>query len=674
MSLKIWQLTVQQAQEAKAPEELLNLARGTADDVAKIHTSLRHMQNRALALQGKAGWARGGVREALDRIQAEETSLLSNLVQRERPPLWSEAIADVSLLNLAARARHELGAWWSSILAVVRSESDRVGFQVFLLLVAAMILRQSRKAARAWTEADPSIAKGMSVFERPFALATLLVLMLTPWLYVSPPPAVADAVGLLLVLPVLWLILPVLDAPIRPALFFLAILYVVDRVRDLVEAAPLVARLIFLLEMMAAIGIIIWVIRSNALLSDGDSKRGSGWQQRVRLGLNVALFLLVIATLAAIAGYVRLGVLIGFGVLSSAYLALFLAALERAAEAIIALALQSRAAQTVHIIRERTEEIRRRTGTLLRILGVVLWVWATLDLFALQDSAVSFIKGILFTELQAGAIAVSLADGLAFGVTIIAAVGLARFIVLVLDEDVYPRLALGRGVPFAISSVTKYGIILLGFLLAVGAMGIGMDRITVLLGAFGVGLGFGLQTIVNNFVSGMILIFERPVQIGDSVEIGAVKGRITRVGIRSSTVRSFEGADITLPNGSLLSEALTNWTMTDRNRRIEIAVGVAYGTDLDMVIETLHSALEGQTGLLEEPAPQVVFNGFGDNSLDFLLRAWVADNDESVTIRSKIALAVNRTLNERGIEIPFPQRDLHLRSISLPIKQEGAEP
>ncbi len=251
------------------------------------------------------------------------------------------------------------------------------------------------------------------------------------------------------------------------------------------------------------------------------------------------------------------------------------------------------------------------------------------------------------------------------------AILVARFIVLVLDEDVYPRVELGRGVSFAISSVIKYGIIVVGFLVAVGAMGIGMDRITILLGAFGVGLGFGLQTIVNNFVSGMILIFERPVQIGDSVEVGSVKGKITRIGIRSSTVRSFEGADITVPNGTMLSDALTNWTMTDRNRRIEITVGVAYGTNPDTVIEALQSALDGQEGLLKEPAPQVVFDGFGDNSLDFLLRAWVSDNDQFVTIRSQIALAVNRELSARGIEIPFPQRDLHLRSISPDVRLQG---
>ena len=215
----------------------------------------------------------------------------------------------------------------------------------------------------------------------------------------------------------------------------------------------------------------------------------------------------------------------------------------------------------------------------------------------------------------------------------------------------------------------RYGVLLLGFLVAVGAMGLGMDRITVLLGAFGVGLGFGLQNIVNNFVSGLILIFERPVQVGDAVEVGSVKGKVSRIGIRSSTVRTFDGADVTLPNGTLLSEALTNWTKSDRVRRIEIAVGVAYGTDPDAVIEVLREAEDRQPGLVDDPAPQVLFKGFGESSLDFLLRAWVDDNDRWVMIQSELALAVNRGLRERDIEIPFPQRDLHLRSIAPELRK-----
>ncbi len=658
---EVWALTLRQAREQDAPAEIISVAQDTAEELATAQSSLEQLRDRTLALQGKVARSRNTVQEALDRASAEEADLLKNLTRRERPPLWSEAIAGVSAEELGTRAMREIRDWWSEISSLIKNEADRLVFQLLLWFGLALGLRGARTAARVWTASDPSTAAGMSVFERPVSIAALIALLVTPWLYVSTPPAVDDAVGLLLVLPVVRLLLPLLDTPIRPALYMLSALYVIDRLRDLLEAAPLVARLVFLLEMLAAIAIVIWLLRSKAL-HNKDASSTNAWMSRTRLGLTIALFLLVVATLAATAGFVRLAVLIGYGVLNSAYLALLLVALLQAADAIVALILHSRAAQVFKVVANRASALRAGIRSLLTIIAVVVWLLVTLDLFAVRDSLTTIASGFLFAELRAGAIALSLADILAFTITIVGAFLLARLITLILDEDVYSRLALGRGVPFAISAVIKYGIITLGFLLAVGAMGMGMDKITILLGALGVGLGFGLQNVVNNFVSGLILIFERPIQIGDSVEVGSVKGTVKRMGIRSSTIRSFDGADITIPNGTLLSDALTNWTMSDRTRRIEVSVGVAYGTNPDRVIEVLRQALVGQEGVLDTPEPQILFTGFGDSSLDFSVRAWVADNDDFVKVSSRLALAVNRVLEQQDIEIPFPQRDLHLRS------------
>jgi len=205
--------------------------------------------------------------------------------------------------------------------------------------------------------------------------------------------------------------------------------------------------------------------------------------------------------------------------------------------------------------------------------------------------------------------------------------------------------------------------VLIGFLTAVGAMGFDMNQLTVLLGAFGVGLGFGMQTVINNFVSGLILLFERPIQLGDAIEVDGVAGLVHHIGIRASVVRTFDGAEVSVPNGSLLAQRLTNWTRSDRHRRIEIPVGVAYGTDPARVIEILGGVAHDHARMLADSPPQALFQGFGDSSLDFLLRAWVADNDDWVQLRSDLAVAVHQSLAEAGIEIPFPQRDLHVRTL-----------
>src|SRR5262249_42934582 len=155
----------------------------------------------------------------------------------------------------------------------------------------------------------------------------------------------------------------------------------------------------------------------------------------------------------------------------------------------------------------------------------------------------------------------------------------------VLEEDIYPRVTLPRGVPFALSTLLHYFILVFGFFVALGVLGVDFTKTTILAGAFGVGIGFGLQNVVNNFVSGLILLFERPVQVGDTVVIRDVSGEVQHIGIRSCIVRTADGAEVILPNAVLISDPVTNWTLSNRLRRITLAVGVGYDSDPARVIE-----------------------------------------------------------------------------------------
>jgi small-conductance mechanosensitive channel len=212
----------------------------------------------------------------------------------------------------------------------------------------------------------------------------------------------------------------------------------------------------------------------------------------------------------------------------------------------------------------------------------------------------------------------------------------------------------------AVSIGLHYVVLLIGFFLAVAATGADLGKTTILAGAFGVGVGFGLQNVVNNFVSGLILIVERPILPGDTIQIDTLYGEVKRIGLRSSTVRTWEGAEVIVPNGNLISSQVVNWTLSDRQRRLDIDVGVEYGTDPEKVIELLVAAGAAQEGVLQNPAPTCLFLGFGDSSLNFQLRVWTAET-WFVKQKSNIAVAVNKALKEAGFTIPFPQRDVHMK-------------
>ncbi len=235
---------------------------------------------------------------------------------------------------------------------------------------------------------------------------------------------------------------------------------------------------------------------------------------------------------------------------------------------------------------------------------------------------------------------------------------LVRFL---LDHEVLPRLNLRTGVPIAISTIVGYVLVVTGFVLTMAALGIDLTKVTLLAGALGIGVGLGLQSVVHNFASGLILMLERPINVGDQIDVGGVVGEVRRIGVRSSTIRTGQGAEVIVPNADLASKQVINWTLSDRARRYEIDVGVAYGSDPARVLGLLESAAAAVPEVQQNPPPRALFAGFGDSSLDFRLFAWVASVDVGLQAQNGLRMAILRVLGEAGIEIPFPQRDLHIR-------------
>jgi len=198
-----------------------------------------------------------------------------------------------------------------------------------------------------------------------------------------------------------------------------------------------------------------------------------------------------------------------------------------------------------------------------------------------------------------------------------------------------------------------------------------LTRVTVMAGAFGVGIGFGLQNVANNFVCGLILLFERPVHVGDIIEVGDLQGEVRRIGIRSSTVRTYQGADIIVPNAQLITASVTNWTFSDQLRRIDLPVGVNYGAAPQAMIELLEKTAREHTAVLVTPAPKGLFIGYGDSSINFELRAWTDQSANWAAIRSELATAVYDAVHAAGMAFPFPQREVRVLGDSTGPKAEG---
>ncbi len=233
---------------------------------------------------------------------------------------------------------------------------------------------------------------------------------------------------------------------------------------------------------------------------------------------------------------------------------------------------------------------------------------------------------------------------------------------------------LSEGAQYALSSLTFYLILIAGILWAMLVGGFPLNALTVLAGMAGIGLGFGLQDIVRNFFAGLILLIERPIAVGDYIEVEETWGRVTSISLRTTDVRTQDNVHILIPNGEIIAEHLTNLSHQELTMRVRIPIGVSYDADIDHVLDVLVGIAERHEQVADFPEPSARLVEFGDNSIDLMLMAWVSDPAIHRAVAVDINLEIWRTLKAEGIEIPFPQRDLHLRSVEAPLGIEGVDP
>jgi len=241
---------------------------------------------------------------------------------------------------------------------------------------------------------------------------------------------------------------------------------------------------------------------------------------------------------------------------------------------------------------------------------------------------------------------------------------ISRLILFIFDGGgvSFKFLNLPKGVPAAISLVIRYFIIAFGFILALSSLGVELSKFNLMAGALGLGIGFGLQTIVSNFISGLILVFERPILPGDTVEVNNLLGTVNRIGVRSSTISTFDGAEVVVPNNNLISNDLINWTLSNNIKRVEILVGTTYGSDPNKILKILDDVAQEYEDALKTPPPMALFSEFGDSSLNFKLRFWVP-YEIGLQAKSDVSINVYNRFKEMGVEIPFPQQDIHIKDL-----------
>ena len=517
---------------------------------------------------------------------------------------------------------------------------------------------------------EPAMQAAAKVLRRPLSAWLLLVLIGVPFFFADAPLVLHQTALLLALVPVLRLLPQRVFEVLGRWPFVGTLLYLLYRLSILLLGQPLYYRLYTLALALITASVLVWLLVSSK--SRHERSGTPAPHGIVRVAAWAAVVALLTAIVANVVGNVSLAEMLTGAVLDSAYVGLALYAGANVVSSILSLLLARREMTRFRVITQHAGPLLASITKLVMYAALAAWIVVTLNEFRIARPIFGTAKAILTHPLEVGQISVTLGSILLFIVSVFVAFWVARTVRVVLRDEVLPKMELPRGVGNSVSSLSYYGLVLVGLMVALAAAGFETSQFAIIFGALGIGIGLGLQNVVNNFVSGLILMFERPIQPGDVVEVSGTSGTVREIGMRATTLTTFEGADVVVPNGTLLSEKLINWTLSDMNRRIDVEVGVAYGSDPRRVLTLLREVAQGTPGISAVPVPAIVFKGFGPSSLDFSIRAWTDNFGDWVTIRTEMTARVYEALTRDGIEIPYPQQAIHIRSVAPGVGQQLA--
>jgi len=533
---------------------------------------------------------------------------------------------------------------------------------IYLFLINRISIIESQKSSTNFYK-----KKLGQVLARPVSTTIILTMFSTLLIFQNRPPAFRDFIVYIGIIPLLLLMKEILNKKLLYVIYGFALALMCNVVFFILQPENVIFRFnlvsIGLLELFLS-----WyfVFRLLDTLSDNN---------HLKSGFRLIGYIFLIMSGIGLFGAITGNVILSQKLLSATNITVIAGAILFSAvitiDGIIILLIDSKSASKVNFINNNGTLLKNRIVAILNFLTgyfIMVLLLKRLNLwFIIKTSVLDFFE----REWSIGEFDFSLGTVVVFFLVIYISVLTGKIIQTILEDDVLSRMSLTKGLPHTISVLVKYTLVTMGLFFAISAAGMNLSSMTVIIGAFGVGIGFGLQNIFNNMVSGLILLFERPIQIGDTVEVGSLMGNVKSIGMRSSYIKTFDGAEVIVPNGQLVSNEVINWTLSDQQRRIEVIVGVSYNSDPHKVSELFKQILSNHKDIMSFPPPQILFNELGDSSLNFRLLFWTESISQWLQIKSDVIFKVFDVLKENNIEIPFPQRDIHVRSLVKDLNEVG---
>lgn len=605
------------------------------------------------------------VDEFINKVDQVYTEKKKEIFVQNEPSIFSIDYSNPRKTSFIEPVRNFYNTEVKDMIAFISKKVSNLIIQIIFLILLVLLFIWIKNKLNSSEFTSTSFYRSMlvKIMSRSISAAITLGVFIFALLFPDRPELLKDIITLLIILPVVLIGKTFVDKRFHNYLYLFGVLMILDTVYIVFPTDNLYYILILLIASIIEIYVLWQLIRYYY------------HNPYPKHFINALIIIILLANISSsILGFT--GLLYGSTTLAeltihlpinNAFSGLLIFSIIIIINGLVSFAVENPWFRKLNVIRIYGKVIKKWVISIINICFSIMWLLMVLTQVNAKRYVVDSLIGILTREIKLGEVEFTLGSILMFIVVIWLSIIISRIIRTLLEYDILDKFHMSKGVPHTIALMVRYSIITIGVLLAVTAAGFPISSLTVLAGAFGVGIGFGLQNIFNNIVSGFILLFERPIQIGDTIEVGELIGEVKSIGIRSSNVKTIEGADVIVPNGQLISNEVVNWTLSDQRRRIEVTAGVAYGSDPHKVKDLFEKVLKNHKDILDDPSPSVFFQGLGDSSLDFRLLFWTSNYPEWIRIRSDIVFGVHDILTEEGISIPYPQMDLHLRSIDKPV-------
>ncbi|WP_457596878.1 mechanosensitive ion channel family protein [Hydrogenimonas sp.] len=659
-----WRATLEHARASHAPEAIALRAEETLAQLATTYKRLKKRYDATLTLYDRLTGQTRRIQQAVERVEEALARRGTELFALDAPNLFAtlreEGFHPLTYAkNLYGAGRYILE---QARLFFAANLAGLYGHLLATLLLGLTLLYLHLKKGRGrytYDENDKRAKEATLFIDHPFAATIVVAALASPLFYPDRPTPVGELFALLALGAVLFIVRPALNGPVRLFIYTLSLLFALTILQNHLPAVDATVRVGWLAMALVLLAVSGWLARPGGALADRHV------EPRLAIFLRLTPLIPLLALLSAAAnllGAVNLALKLLSALVTSLLLLILFMVLARIFRGLVAMLVRHRARESHRLVRQEAERIENYLVFLIDTGLLLYWGYLVLKQFDLLFFVEEWWRHLMAHSWQIGRVTVSLGALVDFLLVLALTWFLTRLVTVLLELELFSRYRFPRGVPAAIQMIVRYLIITVGVVFALTVLGVRLTDLSLIAGALGVGIGFGLRNIMANFVSGLLLVFERPVQQGDVVQVGQVFGDVQKIGVRATTIKTYDGSEVIVPNADFITKEVTNWTLSSKSRRVKLTYRVAPGAHPRQVIALIGEAIEKIDGIRSDPAPKILFDGFGDYYLEFVVYFWV--DERVLDIKSEAGIAIFKALESAGIRMPTPHSTVQYENIT----------